>query len=78
MSVYSKEPDFTFCFQYTVLIWVPCLILWIISPIWFYMIAQQVVSYRIKLSWIFVSKNVTYRLYFFIDYISKMLYDPII
>jgi hypothetical protein len=58
MSVYSKEPDFTFCFQYTILIWIPCLILWIISPIWFYMISQQTISQKIKLSWIFILKNV--------------------
>lgn len=32
-AVYSDHPDFTFCFQNTVLLWIPCLVLWIIGKL---------------------------------------------
>ncbi|XP_072225794.1 multidrug resistance-associated protein 1 isoform X2 [Leuresthes tenuis] len=31
---HTSNPDFTQCFQNTVLVWVPCLYLWIIAPIY--------------------------------------------
>ncbi|GAV06013.1 hypothetical protein RvY_16055 [Ramazzottius varieornatus] len=48
-------PDFTTCFQSTVLIWVPCIFLWIFLPLQLYHVRTR--PYRIKQwTWISVSK----------------------
>lgn len=57
-TIYSENPDFTFCFENTVLIWVPCMVLWIISPIWIYMLTKHNQS-KLKLSFIIIVKIVT-------------------
>lgn len=57
LTVYSKHPDFTECFQHTYLIWGPCAILWLVSPIWFYMLTRQKTE-MIKISPLHIIKNV--------------------
>ena len=56
-TVYDEYPDFTFCFQHTVLIWIPCFVLWLISPLWIYMLTRQITP-RLGFSWIFLLKIV--------------------
>jgi ATP-binding cassette subfamily C (CFTR/MRP) protein 1 len=55
-TVYSDYPDFTFCFQNTILIWIPCAVLWIISPLWVYMLTRQVTPRIPLFSWVFIVK----------------------
>lgn len=56
-TIYSENPDFTFCFQYTVLLWMPCAVLWMISPLWIYMLTRQPKG-KIRISWILISKSI--------------------
>ena len=56
-TIYSNNPDFTFCFQYTLLIWLPCALLWIAAPIWMFKITKKSV-YVIKLSWLTILKSI--------------------
>lgn len=56
-TVYSDNPDFTVCFQQTVLIWIPCAVLLIISPLWIYMLTRQVTS-KLRIHWLFVLRFV--------------------
>ncbi|CAF0717000.1 unnamed protein product [Brachionus calyciflorus] len=57
-TVYSNHPEFTQCFQMTFLIWGPCLILWIVAPLWFYMLTRQKTN-TLKISWLFIAKNIS-------------------
>ena len=57
-AVYSKNPDFTFCFQHTLVTWVPCFVLWIVAPLWIYMLTRTTPN-KIRVSWILVTKTVT-------------------
>ena len=67
-TVYSKNPDFTLCFQHIILIWVPCMILWIISPIWIYMLIKQNKP-KINTSWKIISKMVCFKdIYIYMNY----------
>ena len=61
-TIYSQNPDFTNCFENTVLIWLPCLILWIISPIWIYMLTKHNQP-KINLSFIIITKIVSFEFY---------------
>nr|UOU03338.1 ATP-binding cassette subfamily C1-7 [Brachionus rubens] len=54
-SVYDENPDFTFCFQYTLLIWAPCLFLWCAAPLWIFMLSKPTHN-KIKISYLFISK----------------------
>lgn len=56
--VYTAQPDFTPCFQYTIVKWAPCLLLWIIAPFWIYMLSKDS-DYLIKRSWILIAKTVS-------------------
>lgn len=57
-TVYSDNPDFTFCFQQTILIWTPCFVLILISPLWIYMLTRQITS-RLRYSLVFILKIVS-------------------
>ncbi|CAF1016714.1 unnamed protein product [Brachionus calyciflorus] len=57
-TVYSDHPEFTQCFQMTFLIWGPCLILWVVAPLWFYMLTRQKTNI-LKISWLFIVKNIS-------------------
>ncbi len=57
-TVYSDNPDFTVCFQQTVLIWLPCTVLILISPLWIYMLTRQITS-KLRFSWVFILKIVS-------------------
>ena len=59
MSPYSEYPDFTFCFQYTLLVWVPCCLIILGSPLWIYMLTKRN-KYKINISWLIISKTVIY------------------
>lgn len=54
-TVYAEYPDFTFCFQHTVLVWFPCIIFWAISPLWMYMLTRQTTP-KLPFSWVFTIK----------------------
>lgn len=41
-TVYLAYPDFTTCFHYTILKWVPCFVLWIVAPFWTYALTSNV------------------------------------
>ena len=58
-TLYSDYPDLTVCFQQTVLKWSPCFMLWIISPLWVYMLTKQI-SPKLTFSYIFCIKIVSY------------------
>jgi ATP-binding cassette subfamily C (CFTR/MRP) protein 1 len=55
--LYSANPDFTFCFQYTILKWAPCFMLWIVAPLWTYMLTRSV-QHKLKFSLISLLKIV--------------------
>nr|UOU03336.1 ATP-binding cassette subfamily C1-5 [Brachionus rubens] len=56
-TVYSKHPNFTPCFQATYLIGGPCLLIWFIAPLWFYMLTRQTTE-TLKISVLFILKNI--------------------
>ncbi len=43
-TIYSINPDFTFCFRYSILTWIPPLTLWLSAPFWIYMLTKSVHS----------------------------------
>nr|UOU03334.1 ATP-binding cassette subfamily C1-1 [Brachionus rubens] len=55
--IISNSPDFTSCFHKTILIWIPCLVLFIYSPISVYLSFKKYNS-KFTLSWIFITKLV--------------------
>ncbi|RNA36438.1 multidrug resistance-associated 1 [Brachionus plicatilis] len=57
-TIYSEYPDFTECFQRTYLIWAPCIVLWLVAPLWFYMLTRQRTE-KLTISWLFITKNIT-------------------
>ncbi len=59
-AIYSDQPDFTPCFHYTVLLWMPCAVLWLVAPLWIYMLTRQpsVLTKTIQISWILISKTI--------------------
>ena len=58
MTLPYTEPDFTFCFQYSLMIWVPCFFLWFMAPCWIYMIKRKR-NFVSKKSWLTFSKLVS-------------------
>ncbi len=66
--IYSNYPDFTFCFQYTVLKWSPCFMLWLAAPFWTYMLTRRVQN-NLKFSILSLLKMVCYY-YFTFDLIK--------
>jgi ATP-binding cassette, subfamily C (CFTR/MRP), member 1 len=56
-AIYSSQPDFTFCFHNTVLLWMPCAVLWLVAPLWIYMLTRQSEG-KIRISWILISKSI--------------------
>ncbi|XP_055346894.1 uncharacterized protein LOC129594288 [Paramacrobiotus metropolitanus] len=52
---YTKDPDFTECFQRTVLIWAPCFFLWLCLPLQYFLLGSS--PYRIQRStWLSTAK----------------------
>lgn len=59
----TNNPDLTPCFEKTVLAWIPCLFLWIFSPLEvFYMLSSK--QRNIPWSWLNISKFVSFFNYF--------------
>lgn len=57
LSWNTTDPDVTLCFEKTVLIWAPCLFLWLFSPLEVYYLVQS--KYRdIPWNWLNLSKMV--------------------
>nr|QUF59451.1 ATP-binding cassette transporter Abcc1-6-2 [Brachionus angularis] len=50
-TIYSDFPDLTACFQSTVLIWMPCLLICLLSPTWLYLVKRKR-SVKIKFTWL--------------------------
>ncbi|XP_014219235.1 multidrug resistance-associated protein 1 isoform X2 [Copidosoma floridanum] len=57
LSWYTDNPDLTECFQKTVLIWVPCIFLWICSSFEAYYLVNSKRK-NIPLTWLFISKYI--------------------
>jgi hypothetical protein len=55
-TIYSPHPDLTFCFQQTVLAWIPCAFVWLAAPSWIYMLTK--LDYKFRFSWLFLLKYV--------------------
>lgn len=55
LTWYTSYPNFTYCFKKTVLIWIPCLFLWLFAGVEIYFLKN---STRIKSpsSWKYLSK----------------------
>lgn len=68
-AIYSKTPDFTFCFQYTLLIWTPCLLLWFAAPVWVFKLTKRN-FFRLPISWLFVGKITSIILLILIELIN--------
>lgn len=64
-TVYAKHPDLTFCFQYTLLLWIPCALLWCAAPLWTFMLTKSN-PFKIKISWKLISKTVNEKFIFLI------------
>nr|QNH67946.1 ATP-binding cassette transporter subfamily C member 1 X7 [Brachionus plicatilis] len=54
-AVYDENPDFTFCFQYTLLVWIPCLFLWCAAPFWVFTLNKRGPN-KIKISYLYIFK----------------------
>lgn len=61
-----EDPDFTICFEKTVLVWVPCIFLWCFSPIEIVYIANSKEK-AISWTWIHITKQVSF---LFISFLS--------
>jgi hypothetical protein len=53
----DTHPDFSFCFQYTLLKWAAPLVLWLCAPVWIYMLTRMG-KHKIKTSALLLVKNV--------------------
>nr|QNH67948.1 ATP-binding cassette transporter subfamily C member 1 X9 [Brachionus plicatilis] len=51
----SKGPDFNKCIQQTLFRWVPCVVLWILTPSWIHMVKRKRLTYT-KFSWLTFTK----------------------
>nr|APD26530.1 ATP-binding cassette transporter subfamily C member 1 X7 protein [Brachionus koreanus] len=58
-AVYDENPDFTFCFQHTLLAWIPCLFLWLAAPFWIFTLNKRGPN-KIKISFLFIFKLILY------------------
>lgn len=56
----TTSPDFTPCFEKTVLVWVPCIFLWVFSPMEVYYILNSKQK-DIPWTWLNISKLVSSR-----------------
>ena len=56
---YSGVPDLTSCFQNSILLWIPCFLLWILTPAWIYMLSRGR-NYITKFSWLSYTKFVSF------------------
>lgn len=41
LTWYTDDPQFTRCFDKTALVWLPCLFLWILSPLEYYFLSHS-------------------------------------
>ncbi|XP_031785293.1 multidrug resistance-associated protein 1 isoform X11 [Nasonia vitripennis] len=55
LSWYTDDPDLTECFQKTVLIWTPCIFLWVFSSFEAYYLLRSK-RRNVPLTWLFVAK----------------------
>lgn len=55
LSWYTDDPDLTECFQKTVLIWTPCIFLWVFSSFEAYYLLKSK-RRNVPFTWLFVSK----------------------
>lgn len=74
MSVYLDYPDFTFCFEYTVLIWIPCCLILFGSPLWMYMITKENTKFKINISWLIILKTILIILLIIIEIIHLIIH----
>jgi hypothetical protein len=56
--IFDKNPDLTFCFQNTLLVWSPCVVLWTLLPFWCYMLTRKR-PFKIKMNWLLICKSVS-------------------
>ncbi|XP_072760183.1 multidrug resistance-associated protein 1 isoform X2 [Anoplolepis gracilipes] len=57
LTWYTNDPDLTECFQRTILIWIPCVFLWVFSVMEaFYLINSK--RRNVPYTWLFISKQV--------------------
>jgi hypothetical protein len=56
-AIYSDNPDLTFCFQYSLLTWMPCFLLWFAAPLWVFKLTKSN-PIRVNVSWLIVAKTV--------------------
>ncbi|XP_043945091.1 multidrug resistance-associated protein 1-like [Protopterus annectens] len=54
---YTDSPDFTQCFQNTVLTWIPCVYLWLCSPVYFFYVEHHNKGY-IRMTCLYKTKMV--------------------
>lgn len=57
LTWYTNKPDLTECFQKTILVWVPCIFLWIFSTMEAYYLLNSK-RRNIPCTWLFISKQV--------------------
>ena len=55
----SHSVDFTFCFEYTILKWCPCFVLWLVAPFWVYMLTRDF-EHKLKFSLVSLLKFVRF------------------
>ena len=62
-SILDEEtPDFSKCFEYTILIWIPTIYVFLIAPFWIYSCIKNSCN-KIKFSWVTLSKFVIKNFY---------------
>ncbi|XP_018340399.1 PREDICTED: multidrug resistance-associated protein 1 isoform X3 [Trachymyrmex septentrionalis] len=57
LTWYTNDPDLTECFQKTILVWVPCIFLWIFSAMEAYYLLNSK-RRNVPYTWLFISKQV--------------------
>ncbi|GAB1859186.1 Multidrug resistance-associated protein 1 isoform X7 [Camponotus japonicus] len=57
LTWYTDDPDLTECFQKTILIWVPCIFLWVFSVMEAYYLINSK-RRNVPYTWLFISKQV--------------------
>nr|QUF59450.1 ATP-binding cassette transporter Abcc1-6 [Brachionus angularis] len=71
-TVYSDFPDLSACFQSTVLVWVPCLLICVLSPTWVYMVHRKR-NVKTKFTWLSYTKFSVAMFFVYFEIIISLL-----
>ena len=57
IKIANLAASFTNCIEQSIFIWIPCLIIWLISPFWFCLLSKKR-YFAIRISWLLITRSV--------------------